>query len=163
MGSARFFLSPPSEKRATPGNALIKTKSRGLPKLSGVLPRMKLLPLTDGLCVEEVGRAAFAFTLAVHSRHLHLVLGLWLQALDGHLSDWTCENTWQAVTFPPRSLLSYPSAPPAGENSRCSINCGIINLLAMECWLAWSLFVFEMFKQQISVFGDNYENKGHNF
>lgn len=67
---------------------------------------MKLLPLTDGLSAEEMGGAALAFTLAVHGRHLHLVLGLRLQTLDGHLSDGTCENTWQAVTFPPRSMLS---------------------------------------------------------
>lgn len=106
MGSAGFFYPPPPETGGTSGNALIKTKSRGLPKLFGVLQRMKLLPLTDWLCVEEVGWAAFALTLAVHGRHLHLVLGLRLQALDGHLSVGTCENTWRAVMFPLRSLLS---------------------------------------------------------
>lgn len=84
---------------------------------------MKPVPLTDGLGAEEVGGAAFAFTLAVDGRHLHLVLGLRLQALDGHLSHGTCENTWQAVRSPAFPAVITFSAP-VGDNSRCSNNCG---------------------------------------
>lgn len=119
-GISRFFS--PSKTKATPGNAPIKTKSRGPPRLWAALPSVKLLPLTDGLRLEEVGGAALAFTLAVDGRHLHLVSGLRHQARDEHLPDGTCENT-RAEQWVTPALITFTAA--VGENSRCSNHRGL--------------------------------------